>query len=100
MVTALAFKASSDSLQPELTLRYDIALDRQFSRALARLLDLQSRPAPKTSAPYFPTSLAGHTWKDSWIGPFPNDSPGSLAKQTQQPIDSIQPPAEPTPLEA
>ncbi len=32
---ALAFKASSDSLQPDLILRYDVAFDRQFSRALA-----------------------------------------------------------------
>ncbi len=62
---ALAFKPSSDSLQPELTLRYDVALDRQFSRALARLLDLQSRPAPKTSTPYFPDSLPGTTWPAS-----------------------------------
>lgn len=115
---ALAFKASSDSIQPDLILRYDVALDRQFSRALARLLDLQSRPAPKTSTAYFPDSLPGTTWEDPSSpqrrdddspsessaesdsglavlrgskNSFAAESSSSPAKRTQQPVDSIQP---------
>ncbi len=53
----------------ELLLRYEIALDRQFTRALNRLLTLQSsalqsQPAPREPAPYQPDSPGGRTFDD------------------------------------
>jgi len=47
----------------ELLLRYEIAFDRQFARALTRLLDLQSHSS-KEPSPYHPDSPAGQTWKE------------------------------------
>ena len=59
----LAFGGSPESsCPPEVLLRYEIAFDRQFSRALTRLLALQSRQT--AFQPYHPTSPAGQTWKD------------------------------------
>ena len=49
---------------PELLLRYEIAFDRQFSRALSRLLELQSRPSARQPIAFHPTSPAGQTWKE------------------------------------
>src|SRR5271169_4289539 len=47
---------------PELLLRYEIAFDRQFTRALIRLLALQDRPSPRQVQPYHPTTPIGQTW--------------------------------------
>ena len=60
----LALRGSPESsCPPDVLLRYEIAFDRQFSRALARLLTLQSLPARQT-APYHPETPAGQTWKE------------------------------------
>ena len=48
--------------QPELLFRYEIAFDRQFSRALIRLLAIQSR-TPRQPIPYHPVAI-GQTWKE------------------------------------
>jgi hypothetical protein len=61
----LAFRGSPDTFcPPEVLLRYEIAFDRQFSRALTRLLALQSLPAARQPLPYHPETPAGQTWKD------------------------------------
>jgi hypothetical protein len=52
------------SCQPEVLLRYEIAFDRQFSRALTRLLALQARPTTRQPEPYHPATPAGQTWKE------------------------------------
>ncbi len=62
----VAFRGSPDSFcSPEVLARYEIAFDRQFSRALSRLLTLQSRPAARQSIPYHPETPAGQTWKEN-----------------------------------
>ena len=43
-------------------IRYEIAFDRQFSRALARLLELQSLSRNKGLEPYNPDTQPGETW--------------------------------------
>lgn len=76
----LALRGSPESsCPPEVLLRYEIAFDRQFSRALTRLLALQSRPASSRPAPYHPPTQAGQTWKDPNI---------STAKRPQEPIEN------------
>jgi hypothetical protein len=60
----VALSGSPDTCSPELLLRYEIAYDRQFSRALVRLLDLQSRPAPSPPAPYHPVAPPDDTFKE------------------------------------
>jgi len=67
-VRALAALRGSpeSSCPPDVLLRYEIAFDRQFSRALARLLTLQSLPVRQT-APYHPETPAGLTWKEQNI---------------------------------
>jgi hypothetical protein len=61
----LALGGSSEGLcSPDTLLRYEIAFDRQFSRAMTRLLALQSLPATRQPAPYHPESPAGQTWKE------------------------------------
>ena len=52
------------SRSPGLLLRYEIAFDRQFTRALIRLLALQDRPSPRQNQPYHPTTPIGQTWKE------------------------------------
>lgn len=72
----LALRGSPESsCPPEVLLRYEIAFDRQFSRALTRLLALQSRPILQRPRPYHPATQSGQTWKDENI---------STAKRTQQ----------------
>jgi hypothetical protein len=61
----LALRGSPECVcTPDVLLRYEIAFDRQFSRALTRLLALQSRPIARPTAPYHPESPAGQTWKE------------------------------------
>jgi hypothetical protein len=61
-----ALRGSADSACPlELLLRYDIAFDHQFIRALSRLLVLKAKPISSQAAPYFPAAPAGQTWKPS-----------------------------------
>ena len=49
---AFAFRGSPESAcPPEVLLRYEIAFDRQFTRALTRLMALQSQ-APRNASPY------------------------------------------------
>ncbi len=72
-----------DTCPAELLLRYEIAFDRQFTRALNHLIALQSRPAARQPAPYHPEFPAGQTWKE--------DPP--IAKRTQEVIESTSPPA-------
>jgi len=68
-----ALRGSPDSLcPPEVLLRYEIAFDRQFSRALSRLLTLQSLPVARQPIPYHPETPAGQTWKEENI-PLPNE---------------------------
>src|ERR1700686_1193875 len=63
-----ALRGSPDSsCPPEVLLRYEIAFDRQFSRALTRLLALQSRPVIQHPQPYHPATQAGQTWKEENI---------------------------------
>ena len=63
-----ALRGSPDSsCPPEVLLRYEIAFDRQFSRALTRLLALQSRPAIQHPQTYHPASQSGQTWKEENI---------------------------------
>jgi hypothetical protein len=52
---------------PELLLRYEIAFDRQFSRALTRLLALQAAQANQPPQPYHPQTPSGQTWNDENI---------------------------------
>jgi len=55
----VAFRGSPDSFcPPEVLARYENGFDRQFSRALSRLLTLQSRPAPRQPVPYHPETPA------------------------------------------
>jgi hypothetical protein len=69
----LALRGSPESsCPPEVLLRYEIAFDRQFSRALTRLLTLQAQPSARQTAPYHPASPAGQTWKEEII-PLPNE---------------------------
>src|ERR1035438_7259024 len=52
-----ALRTSPETLcSPDTLLRYEIAFDRQFSRALTRLLALQSLPTTRQPAPYHPES--------------------------------------------
>lgn len=53
-----------NACSPELLLRYEIAFDRQFSRALSRLLALQSRPTARRPVPYHPIVPTGQTWRE------------------------------------
>jgi hypothetical protein len=66
---------------PEVLLRYEIAFDRQFSRALARLLALQSKAAARPTEPYFPQAPGGQTWKNE----------NSTAKRTQEAVENEDP---------
>jgi hypothetical protein len=69
--------SDASACPPELLLRYDVALDRQFSRALGRLLELQARPGPSQTAPYFPAAAASSTWRENGI-----------TKQTQEAVEN------------
>ena len=66
---------------PDVLLRYEIAFDRQFSRALTRLLALQSKSAVRSPAPYFPEVPAGQTWKENC----------ATAKLTQEAVENEDP---------
>jgi hypothetical protein len=69
----LALRGSPESFcPPEVLLRYEIAFDRQFNRALTRLLTLQSLPGARQPVPYHPATPAGQTWKDE-NSPPPNE---------------------------
>jgi hypothetical protein len=58
----LAFRGSPESLwSPDVLLRYEIAFDRQFGRALTRLFALQSLPTARQPEPYHPQSPAGQS---------------------------------------
>jgi hypothetical protein len=62
----LALRGSPESsCPPDVLLRYEIAFDRQFSRALTRLMALQALPTARPAAPYHPESPAGQTWKEN-----------------------------------
>jgi hypothetical protein len=67
---------------PEVVLRYEIAFDRQFSRALTRLLALQSRKAADPPHPYHPQSPTGQTWNEENI---------ATAKRTPEVVENKQP---------
>jgi hypothetical protein len=95
----LAFRDSPDSsCAADLLLRYEIAFDRQFTRALACLTTLQSKPAPHQ--PYHPGPLVGHTWKDLDVPKAPPAQPLSEetlpvrphqvvnAERTQEPVEN------------
>ena len=78
---ALAFRSSPDtSSSLELLLRYEIAFDRQFTRALSRLKTLQSQRASGEPLPYHPELPSGQTWKDSEA----IDSPSPAAAQPEE----------------
>jgi hypothetical protein len=78
----VALRGSPESsCPPEVLLRYEIAFDRQFSRALTRLLALQSRRTGSQPTPYHPESPTGQTWKDENI---------STAKRTPEVIERNQ----------
>jgi hypothetical protein len=79
-----AMSSPSDHL-----LRYEIAFDRQFSRALGRLLELQSRRAPEASIPYHPDPQGGQTWKDE-NEQDENAPAGIFSHQTNLPSDGEQ----------
>jgi hypothetical protein len=95
----LALRGSPESTcPPDVLLRYEIAFDRQFHRALARLLVLQSKPATRP-APYFPKTSAGHAWKaDPMSEPVeehaeePEEKEDATAKRTQETIEKQAPP--------
>lgn len=59
------------SCPPDVLIRYEIAFDRQYARALIRLEALQSRPANRQTTPYHPMTI-GQTWKEE-IPPLPLD---------------------------
>jgi hypothetical protein len=95
----LAFQNSPDSsCAADLLLRYEIAFDRQFTRALACLTTLQSKPAPHQ--PYHPGAFVGHTWKDLDVPntpaaqPLPEETlparPRQVvsAERTQEPVEN------------
>jgi hypothetical protein len=94
----LAFRDSPDSsCAADLLLRYEIAFDRQFTRALACLTTLQSKPAPHQ--PYHPGPLVGHTWKDLDVPKAPAAQPPPeaiptrpqqvvAAERTQEPVET------------
>jgi hypothetical protein len=74
----LALRGSPECVcPPDVLLRYEIAFDRQFSRALTRLLALQSLPVVRQTAPYHPESPVGQTWKEENI-PLRNEPQESL----------------------
>ncbi len=78
-----ALRASPESAcPPEVLLRYEAAFDRQFSRALTRLLALRSKPAARSVAPYFPEVPSGQTWNED----------SSTAKRTQEAVENEDPP--------
>ena len=57
-----ALRGSAESAcPPEVLLRYETAFDAQFSRALSRLLALQSRSAAEPPVPYHPKTPTGQT---------------------------------------
>ncbi len=66
---------------PDVLLRYEIAFDRQFSRALIRLLALQSNQTNQPPQPYHPDTPSGQTWKREKIP----------AKRTPEVIEKINP---------
>ncbi len=98
-----------DTCPAELLLRYEIAFDRQFTRALTRLIVLQSKPAARQPAPYHPEFPAGQTWKegtepDALAEQCKESRPAALcamstkeetptAKRTQEVVESTSPPA-------
>ena len=85
---AFAFRGSPESsCAPEVLLRYDLAFDRQFSRALTRLLAIQSRHHASEPAPYYPETPVGQTWKDD----------NSTAKRTQEPLENKEQTTSPEP---
>jgi len=87
---SVALRGSQESLcPPELLLRYEIAFDRQFSRALTRLLTLQALPAARQPIPYHSDTPAGQTWKEENI-PLPNE-PGKELKPNGSPDSEPQP---------
>jgi hypothetical protein len=95
----LALRGSPESTCPsDVLLRYEIAFDRQFSRALARLLVLQSKPATRPT-PYFPKTSTGHTWKGDSTkepGAEPEEKEPATTKRTQETIEKQAPPPGPS----
>jgi len=86
----VALRGSPETLcPPEVLLRYEIAFDRQFSRALSRLITLQSLPVARQPVPYHPETPAGQTWKEENI-PLPNE-PGKELKPNGSPDSEPQP---------
>jgi hypothetical protein len=75
----LAWRNSAESIRThELLLRYEIALDRQISRSLLRLQQMQDR------------SIKGTPHTRQHVEPGPQKS--SPAERTQQPVETIVPP--------
>lgn len=86
IIFALGGSSSSPNpCAPELLMRYEVAYDRQFSRALSRLLQLQSRPRQTEAVPYFPESISGHTWKTP--PPPPGGEMCEFTERTQQVVE-------------
>ena len=89
----LALRGSPDNIRThELLLRYEIAFDRQISRSLLRLQQLQARELPKRTA-------KGARTAEEPIAPpsvSPEEKKTAPEKRTQQPTESKRP-ANPTP---
>ena len=112
----LAFNKSSPTFDPDLLLRYEVAFDRQFNRALKQLLALQATVAAQPAKPYLPASLPSHTFNTTTGEEPPSPepllpSPGIAAEpppseRTQQsihsthPLPAVPPPAGGAPLHA
>ncbi len=88
---AFAFRGSPESAcPPEVLLRYEVAFDRQFTRALTRLMALQAQ-APRNASPYRTDSPDGPIWADA-----PDGAPQAPAERTQEIIETKAPrPSEP-----
>ena len=61
---------------------YDTACDRQYSRALTKLMALQSR-RPNPAKPYFPEYPSGQTWADE-----PENENVSTTKRTPEIVET------------
>ncbi len=62
-----AMRGSIDnSTRPDILLRYEIAMDRQFKSAL-RLLEARSKNRKPAADPFFPAHPSGQTWKSEEI---------------------------------
>jgi len=60
--------AVDNSPRPDVLLRYEIAMDRQFKSAL-RALEARSKKRKPAAEPYFPSHPSGQTWKPEACAP-------------------------------